>query len=100
MTTLLARDRVRRLYCLECGDGAYTALPCPKFVELHTNKHSIKDENVNESFLVVERALGDIVKLDDNLSSMFTKDFLEWGGAVSAAGKWADKAKQQGGAGI
>lgn len=98
---LLARDRVRRLYCLECGDGAYTALPCQMFVETHTKRHTIKDERVDEAFLVVERDDADsTIKLDDNLSSMFTKSWLVWGGAVDAAGKYADKGKKQGGAGI
>lgn len=98
---LLARDRVRRLYCLECGDGSYTSLPATWFVEQHVKKHNIKEEDADKSFLVVERPIDDnTIKLDDKLTSMFQKTFLEWGGAASAATKYADRAKQKGGAGI
>lgn len=101
MTALLARDRVRRLYCLECGEGAFTALPCTKFVELHSKRHSLKEDDADKNFLVVERPIeDDTVKLDDNLSSMFTKSWLEWGGSVDVAGKWSDKAKKQKSTGV
>jgi hypothetical protein len=94
-SVMLMSDRVRRLYCLECGDGAYTPLPATTFVEDHVRKHNIPEAKKDESFLVVTRPKGDdTIRLDHNLSSMFQKGFLEWGGAVKVAKKHRDKASK------
>lgn len=90
---MLAKDRVRRLYCLSCGDAAYTPLPCENFVKTHVERHNVEVEEAN--FLVVERPVNEpSIKLDDNLSTMFQKEFLEWGGAVEKASKYEERAKK------
>jgi hypothetical protein len=96
---VLAENRMRRLYCLECGEGAVQLLPAHGFVGTHVKKHDLGKEPIakqNEHFLVVEREAGDTIRLDGNLASMFEKDFVEWGGAVEKAKKYEDRAKKKG----
>jgi len=75
------------------------ALPATGFVKTHKERHNIKESKVNDSFLVVERPAGDsTIKLDENLSSMFQKSFLEWSDEVVVADKYkerADRARAQ-----
>lgn len=81
MAYVASDSRVRRLYCLGCGEGSYAPLPATTFIETHTTKHDIEDHEVNEAFLVIERPEDDpTIKLDQYLRIMFKKDFLVWGG--------------------
>jgi hypothetical protein len=91
---MLAENRVRRLYCLECGVGAVQMLPADGFVSTHNQKHNLKKDEQEKHYLVVERPITDAtIRLDDNLASMFQKTWLEWGGAVQKAKKYEERAK-------
>lgn len=84
-TYVQASERVRRLYCLECGEGSYVPLPASWFVETHEKKHELEKDEVNDNFMVVERPKNDkTIRLTENLSSLFYNDSLEWSGAITA----------------
>ncbi len=70
---------MRRLYCLECGDGAHLPLPAESFVKTHKVRHGFTETDVPQMFMVVERQVGDtITSLDNTLAQMYRKDWLVW----------------------
>ena len=81
--TYVPPDRkMRRLYCLECGSGAWTELPNQWFVEQHTRLHGFAADDVKDRFVVVDRGKDRTIHLGEQLDKMLTTVGLVWSGAL------------------
>lgn len=76
-------ERVRRLYCLTCGEGTASWLPADWFVLGHVKEHVISKKDEATMFVVVSRGKDRTLRLGDKLEKMLTDETLEWGGAFA-----------------
>lgn len=79
--------QVRRLYCLECGNGAFSILPCHWFVAQHSTTHKFRKDEVESKFIVLDRGSDREILLTEHLDKMLTNPAFEWGGALIDFGK-------------
>jgi hypothetical protein len=77
---LYMEERRRRLYCLQCYQGALTTLPSEIFVKTHIERHEFPKDAVDSMFLVVERGSDKSIRLDDKLDALLANPNLVWKG--------------------